>query len=570
MIEFKSVSFAYGSSTATQSMSDSASKDSTGATESLSQSEMAPTLINISFTLKPGSRTVVLGHNGSGKSTLANLCNASLLPFSGEVLVDGSSTAEVPSTQISSQVGMVRQDSTAQLVCATVFDEVAFGPANLGLPQEEIVSRVSQTLELCGIADLANAQTHTLSGGQQQLVSIAAALSLRPCYLVLDEAFAQLDTRFRNHLSKLVNNLVANGMGVLEISHSFESLPGADQVLVLEKGQLVWTGTPTEFLSDADISARAGFDDALTGTAHLAAQAGYQFDEPLSALEFVAFLVQNNLAFDALDTLVYQRALEVVRANNYDGIQALGEAHELAICGVSHAFDKPVLHDVTLSSTGELTVLVGASGSGKTTCARIAAGLIEADAGHATIDARLVSPGDVGMCFQRPQDQLFAQTVAEDIAFGPTNKGFSPDDVEALVAYAAERVGLDQQVLDASPLMLSGGQARRAALAGTLACATYAVVFDEATSGLDGRARSQVLHLARELANEGKAVFAITHDVSEWLPFADRVVFLEKGRVVADVDVQEAQTTPELYEAAQLDCPLFVSVLHELLEACCV
>ena len=570
MIEFKNVSFAYGTLAAAQSMTDSASEDAIGVTESQSLHAMSLTLDNASFILKPGSRTVVLGHNGSGKSTLANLCNASLFPLSGEVLVDGSSTVEVPSTQISSVVGMVRQDPTAQLVCATVFDEVAFGPANLGLPKEEIVSRVTQTLELCGIADLIDAPTHTLSGGQQQLVSIAAALSLRPRYLVLDEAFAQLDTRFRNHLSKLVNTLVTNGMGVLEISHSFESLPGADQVLVLEKGQLVWTGTPTEFLSDADIIARAGFDDALTGTAHVATQAGYNFDMPLNASEFVAFLVQNNLAFDALDTLVYQRALEVVRANNYDGMQALGEAHELAMCGVSHAFDKPVLHDVTLSSTGELIVLVGASGSGKTTCARIAVGLIEADAGHATIDARLVSPGDVGMCFQRPQEQLFAQTVAEDIAFGPTNKGFSPDDVEVLVAYAAERVGLDQQVLGASPLTLSGGQARRAALAGTLACATYAVVFDEATSGLDGKARSQVLHLARELANEGKAVLAITHDVSEWLPFADRVVFLEKGRVVADVDVQEAQTTPKLYEDAQLDCPLFVSVLHELLEACYV
>ena len=568
MIEFKNVSFVYSTSATPQSMTDSASEDAIGATESQSLHPMALTLDNVSFTLKPGSRTVVLGHNGSGKSTLANLCNASLFPLSGEVLVDGNSVAVVPSTQVSSAVGMVRQDPTAQLVCATVFDEVAFGPANLGLPKAEIVSRVTQTLELCGIADLIDAPTHTLSGGQQQLVSIAAALSVQPRYLVLDEAFAQLDTRFRNHLSNLVNTLVTNGMGMLEISHSFESLPGADQVLVLEKGQLVWSGTPTEFFLDANAIANAGFDDALTATAHIAAQAGYKFDVPINASEFVAFLVQNNLAFDALDTLVYQRALEVVRANNYDGIQALGEEHELVVCGVSHAFDKPVLHDVTISSTGELVVMVGASGSGKTTCARIAAGLIEADTGHATIDARLVRPGDVGMCFQRPQDQLFAQSVAEDVAFGPTNKGFSPDDVEALVTYAAARAGLDQQVMDASPLTLSGGQARRAALAGTLACATYAVVFDEATSGLDGEARSQVLHLARELANEGKAVLAITHDVSEWLPFADRVVFLEKGRVVADVNVQEAQTTPEIYEAAQLDCPLFVSVLHELLEAC--
>ena len=259
-----------------------------------------------------------------------------------------------------------------------------------------------------------------------------------------------------------------------------------------------------------------------------------------------------------------------MRASNFDGLQALGEAHELAVHEVSHAFDKPVLHEVTLSSTGELVVLVGASGSGKTTCARIAAGLIEADAGHALIDARLVSPGDVGMCFQRPQDQLFAQTVAEDIAFGPTNRGFSPDDTKALVAYAAAKVGVDERALSSSPLTLSGGQARRAALAGTIACATYALVFDEATSGLDGAARMQVLQLARELANEGKAVLAITHDVSEWLPFADRVVFVEKGCVDANESAQEAQTNPEIYKASQLDCPLFVRVLHELLEACYV
>ena len=132
-------------------------------------------------------------------------------------------------------------------------------------------------------------------------------------------------------------------------------------------------------------------------------------------------------------------------------------------------------------------------------------------------------------------------------------------------------MGLDQQVMDASPLTLSGGQARRAALAGTLACATYAVVFDEATSGLDGEARSQVLHLARELANEGKAVLAITHDVSEWLPFADRVVFLEKGMCCCQTSMCKKHRQPQRYhEAAQLDCPLFVSVLHELLEACYV
>ena len=164
MIEFKNVSFSYSTSIDTQSMTDSSSENTAEAPESLSQPEIALTLNNVSFSLKPGTRTVVLGHNGSGKSTIANLCNASLFPTLGEVLVEGTATTEVPSTQISSVVGMVRQDPTSQLVCATVFDEVAFGPANLGLSREDIISRVTQTLELCGILDLIDLPTQALSG----------------------------------------------------------------------------------------------------------------------------------------------------------------------------------------------------------------------------------------------------------------------------------------------------------------------------------------------------------------------------------------------------------------------
>ena len=156
MIEFKNVLFAYGSSAATQSLTNSASKDSMGATESLSQPEIPPTLDNVSFNLSLALERLCLAIMVQASQRSQIYVMHRLFRYL-ESLVDGISTAGVPSTQISSHVGMVRQDPTAQLVCATVFDEVAFGPANLGLPKEEIVSRVSQTLELCGIADLIDA-----------------------------------------------------------------------------------------------------------------------------------------------------------------------------------------------------------------------------------------------------------------------------------------------------------------------------------------------------------------------------------------------------------------------------
>lgn len=564
MIECKKVSFTYE----TPQYDSSSNNHSTNAQKSSSASQEF-ILDSVSFTLEPGSRVVVVGSNGSGKSTLANMCNASLLPQSGEVLVDGNATSNVPSTQISSLVGMVRQDPASQIVSTTVFEEVAFGPANVGLPKNEIVSRVTHTLELCGISELLLSQTTALSGGQQQLVAVAAALSLQPHYLVLDEAFAQLDTRYRNHLSRLIDTLVTQqSVGVLEISHSFESIPGAQQVLVLDKGRIVWRGSPTEFFKDSSVLKIAGFTDALSLTAHMAACFGYNFDAPFNLSLFVSFLVEHNLLFEALDTLVYHQALQVVRANNYDGYAFCGEVHELVLKDVCKSFDVPLLKNISFTTTSELVILVGPSGSGKSTCARIAAGLIACDSGQTFLDGRSIEAGAVGICFQRPQDQLFAQSVFEDIAFAPANKGFSPEETHDIVETAAQKVGVDRAWWNKSPLMLSGGQARRVALAGTLACATNAYIFDEATSGLDGAARMQVLQLARDLVNDGKVVLAITHDVSEWLPYADRVVFLDNGSISSQVSALEAQVNPQVYEQAHLDCPLYVKVVSAVLEAC--
>ena len=190
----------------------------------------------VSLSLAPGERVVLLGLNGSGKSTLGRLLNGSLRPSEGSLSVDGESH------DLARLVGYVRQDPRNQIVSAVVSDEVAFGPRNLGLSREEVLGRVGEALAACGIEGLRERMTSELSGGQQQLVSLAGVLAMHPRYVVLDEASSMLDRGMRRRVAGVVESLVARGVGVIEIAHSAEALSGASRVLVMDEGRLVWEG----------------------------------------------------------------------------------------------------------------------------------------------------------------------------------------------------------------------------------------------------------------------------------------------------------------------------------------
>ena len=190
----------------------------------------------VSLSLAPGERVVLLGLNGSGKSTLGRLLNGSLRPSEGSLSVDGESH------DLARLVGYVRQDPRNQIVSAVVSDEVAFGPRNLGLSREEVLGRVDEALAACGIEGLRERMTSELSGGQQQLVSLAGVLAMHPRYVVLDEASSMLDRGMRRRVAGVVESLVARGVGVIEIAHSAEALSGASRILVMDEGRLVWEG----------------------------------------------------------------------------------------------------------------------------------------------------------------------------------------------------------------------------------------------------------------------------------------------------------------------------------------
>ena len=189
-----------------------------------------------------------------------------------------------------------------------------------------------------------------------------------------------------------------------------------------------------------------------------------------------------------------------------------------------------VLDDVSIDARG-LTLLLGPSGAGKTTLARVLTGVLAPDAGTVTLDGRPVRVGDVGLAFQRPEDQLFCDTVLDDIAYGPRVRGVPEDEALSMARDAAALLGIGEELYDRSPFELSGGQMRRVALAGVVASRPGAYVLDEPTAGLDAPSRRALRDLVLRLVGDGASVLLVTHDPDEWLPLASSVVRLEAGRV---------------------------------------
>ena len=215
----------------------------------------AKALNNVSLTINDGEFVAVVGHNGSGKSTLAKHLNALLLPTEGKVLVDGMDTADETDTlSIRQRVGMVFQNPDNQLVTTIVEEDVAFGPENIGVPGNEIRTRVDRALAAMGMEKYAHSAPNMLSGGQKQRIAIAGMLAMQPKVLVLDEATAMLDPKGRRDIIDLVTKLhKENGITVVMITQYMEEAIGADRVAVMSGGEMILEGTPKEVFSQDEL-----------------------------------------------------------------------------------------------------------------------------------------------------------------------------------------------------------------------------------------------------------------------------------------------------------------------------
>ena len=543
-------------------------------------------LAGVDLHVAPGEFVCILGGNGSGKSTLAKHLNALLLPDRGTVTVDGYDTAEPRDVyRIRSTAGMVFQNPDDQLVASLVEDDVAFGPENLGVETPELARRVRDALKQVGLVGFEKHETNALSGGQKQRVAIAGVLGMEPKILILDEASAMLDPRGRKGLMRVCRELNGRGMTVVMITHFMEEAAAADRVVVLDRGKVACNGAPRDVLVRTDVLAGLNLEVPFACDLSLKLrEAGV--DVPVCVEEaplvdaIAAVLGEGRQAEGPAGASAEpEGAAAHPQAAPQDGGEGrppcsgeggagADENAVIAFENVSFTYDPAkgkrkragkregaegphpdwgndpdavwALRDVSFAiAPGEFFGIAGHTGSGKSTLIQHMNGILHPTCGRVLVEGCDVADkaqaarvrADVGVVFQYPEHQLFADTVYHDVAFGPRNLKLSDEEVDARVRESLALVGLDfDEIGNASPFELSGGQQRRVAFAGVLAMRPRILVLDEPVAGLDPAARRDFLTLIAGLHAQGRTVVMISHSMDDLAALCDRVLVLNEGR----------------------------------------
>ena len=546
---------------------------------SFSYDGATPALDGVDLNIEDGEFFCILGGNGSGKSTFAKHLNALLQPDAGTVRINGMDASDPELVyDIRSTAGMVFQNPDDQLVATLVEDDVAFGPENLGVESAQIAQRVREALKGVGLVGFERHETHALSGGQKQRVALAGVLAMEPRVLILDEASSMLDPRGRKGLMKVCHALRDRGMTIVMITHFMEEAAEADRVAVFRAGRVAMLGTPEEILTRADELAQLNLDMPASCCLGRALSArGVPVCAQVREADMVAAVAQAYTERSEAGTAGQRSASDTRSLDNAssatDGTNEAEPVIEISHLSYSYSLsarerrrwhkrsatadasskqalwgndpNSPwALRDVSLTvHHGEFLGLAGHTGSGKSTLVQHLNGLIRPQEGSVyALGLDLANKKDaaavkakVGVVFQYPERQLFAETVAQDVAFGPHNLGLSQDEVERRVAASLARVGLDLAAIgNKSPFELSGGQQRRVAFAGVLAMEPEVLVLDEPMAGLDPAARRDFLELIGRLHDEGLTVVMVSHSMDDLANCCDRIVVMNEGAVFAE------------------------------------
>ncbi len=520
-----------------------------------------PALRGVDLTIAQGEYVVLLGHNGSGKSTLAKHLNALLLPTSGDVWVKTWNTRERTHLRdIRSTVGMVFQHPDNQIVATIVEEDVAFGPENLGVPRPEILRRVDWALDSVEMQPYRQRAAHQLSGGQKQRICIAGVLAMQPDVLVLDEATAMLDPLGRTEVLAIARRLNREqGVTIVAVTHFMREAVDADRIVILDQGSVALAGPPREIFQQVERLRSLHLD--APHVSELALELRRRFPA------FPSNLLTPVEVADAVIGYCDARAGETRgkedketgrggdRETQPDNPQSpISQSPNLQslLLSLDHVaywymrgtpLEVQAVSDITLEvRRGEIVGVIGHTGSGKSTAIQHLNGLLRPHAGKAVIVGMDLNAPDidlralrrrVGLVFQLPEAQLFEQFVGDDVAYGPRKLGLSREEVRARVRQAMETVGLPfEDFKDRLTFTLSGGQMRRAALAGVLALRPEVLVLDEPTAGLDPEARRQLMRHILALHDQDMTLVIVSHNMEELAEICDRLYVISDGRTV--------------------------------------
>ena len=510
-------------------------------------------LRDIQLTIDPGEIVLVTGPAASGKTTLCSCANG-LVPhyhegrLSGEVLVRGYRTARSRIGGLSSLVGLVFQDPESQLVAASVADEVAFGPENLGVERPEIERRLAEALQVTRLAGFEERDPHSLSGGEQQACVIAAIYAMHPEIYVMDEPLANLDPTGRAQVFRVMVEVAKQrGKTLLLVEHSLEEvLPLVDRVVVLAGGRIALNGSVQDVLAADDLP-KVFTRPAI---ARLGAQLGLQ-PPPLSPEALMQALTQRYR--------IRKRSPGPMPGPPRPPGPPVVELEGLAY---SFAGRHPALRGVDLSiHEGEMVAILGRNGAGKTTLVRHLLGLLQPDQGRVTVLGQDVArtpthtlARQVGFCFQNPNHQLVAFKVRDEIAFGLRAHDVDPAEIGPRTREALEAVGMSGSE-QAEIFDLGKGQRQRLALASVLALRPRILVIDEPTTGQDPYMAQEIFDILKRLNEQGTTVIVVTHKVDLAAAYSLRAVVMAEGRIAFDGFFPELLSDPDRMRQLSLEPP---------------
>ena len=472
---------------------------------------------NISFRANLGEVLLIAGASGCGKTTLIRCING-LIPRSykgeinGRIEVFGEEVKDWPLSRISQKIGTVLQDPERQILGTKVLNEVAFGLENLNVPREEILQRVDEALDFLKISHLRERETFNLSGGEKQKVALAGVLAMRPSILLLDEPLASLDPASAQDTLDTVRFLADHGMTVLMVEHRVEDVLRIhpERVMFMSEGEIRYLGNLSGLskvvnyrevkLPAEDIVERAKQDPPPLEIKVLPGATANGANEALVRFEDVTFGYESNIE---------------------------------------------VLHGINLEiKRGDVIAILGPNGAGKTTFVKHAIGLLKPKAGRVLVNGRDTKEASVaqiastlGYVFQSPSHMLFAPTVSEELSFGPKNLKHAKEQIELEVKEALKIVNLSDKEQD-PPLALSFGQQKRVSIAAILAMRSRILVMDEPTAGQDYQNYLSFMDSILELPTF-EAILFITHDVDLAVIYANRVLMINDGRLIADGKPQD-------------------------------
>jgi len=523
-------------------------------------------LDGITLNVKQGECVAILGPTGAGKSTLACVMNGTAPRFmdgslAGDVTVDGMVPAKVGTAQMASRVGLVFGDPDTQLFGMTVEEDVAFGPANLGLGYEGIMERVSKSIGDMRLSGLERRAPHRLSGGQKQATAIAGVYAMLPKIMVLDEPTSMLDPEGKARVFGIVRMLKEQlGVTVVLIEQEVDDILNlADRVFVMRSGKFVLSGTPREVFGRVEELRQAGVrvpQIVEFGTLIGATETPFSIEEAMLAVGSEPTTVGDATKAPSRAAHEVRKVHDAGNAQDDAVVQALNV--EFTYPGGARALD-----GVNLAvGRGDFVAIVGQNGAGKTTLTRHFNGLLRPSSGDIRVLGRSAQGvptielcRHVGYVFQNPDEQLFCTSVQEELKFGPTNIGADPHVTSQRVEEILGDIGLTRY-REVWPKYLTKGERQRLALASVVVMDPDVLIVDEPTTGLDWVESLQILDYLERLRNERKkTIIIITHDMNIVSLYARRVVVMAKGRVVGDGTAREIFSQPDLMELACLRRP---------------